>query len=331
VSDGRGRRSVGVALAAGAVLLALAALLGLAVGAVPLTLAEVAGALRGEGSAAAVAIVRDLRAPRVALAALVGAGLAMSGGALQGTLRNPLAEPYLLGVSGGAAIGAVLALALGGGAWPVTGAAFAGALGATAVVIGLARVVGGAADARVLLMAGVVVGAFANAAILVALADAPPDRLRGALWWMMGSAADATWPAVARLAVALLLLGGALVWQARDLDALALGEEPAAALGLDVDRAARRAFLVASALAAATVASAGLVGFVGLVVPNLARSLGAHRHRALLLVAALHGAALLVAADVVARTARAPADLPLGAVTALIGVPFFLARLRRLA
>jgi iron complex transport system permease protein len=136
---------------------------------------------------------------------------------------------------------------------------------------------------------------------------------------------------VARTAAALLLLGGVLVVRARELDVLALGEEPAVALGADVDRAARRTFLVASWLAASTVAAVGLVGFVGLVVPNLARALGAHHHRAMLIVSALYGGALLVAADVAARTLRSPIELPLGAVTALVGVPFFLARLRKLA
>lgn len=294
--------------------------------------ADVMRALRGLGDPTLVAIVRDLRAPRVLLAALVGAGLSMSGGALQGTLRNPLAEPYLLGVSGGAAVGAVLATALGVGTPSlVTLSAFAGAAAATLLVSAIARVVGGRTDTRLLLMAGVVVGAFANAAILVALADAPPERLRGALWWMMGSAADATWSAVARLAAAVAGLGALLVWWARELDVLSMGDESAAALGVDVDRATRRIFLVASWLAAATVAAAGLVGFVGLVVPNIARALGARRHRGMLLLSALTGASLVVAADLLARTLRAPADLPLGAVTALVGVPFFLLRLRRLA
>jgi iron complex transport system permease protein len=317
---------------AGVLLLLVMLVLGLSIGAVSINVHDVVQALRGLGDATVVSIVRDLRAPRVVLAALVGAGLAASGGALQGTLRNPLAEPYLLGVSGGAAVGAVLAMAFGV-VQPtlVTASAFAGAAIATLVVTAIARVVGGSTDTRLLLMAGVVVGAFANAAILVALADAPPERLRGALFWMMGSAADATWAAVARCAVALLVLGGVLVWRARDLDVLALGDEPAAALGVDVDRASRQLFLVASWLAAATVAAAGLIGFVGLVVPNLARALGARQHRAMLLLSALYGAVLLVAADLLARTVRAPADLPLGAVTALVGVPFFLARLRRLA
>jgi iron complex transport system permease protein len=292
---------------------------------------DVTRALFGIGDPTVIAIVRDLRAPRALLAALVGAGLSMSGGALQGTMRNALAEPYLLGVSGGAAVGAVIATAMGiATQTAVTFSAFAGAAAATLLVSAIAKAVGGGSDTPLLLMAGVVVGAFSNAAILVALADAPPERLRGALWWMMGSAADATWGAVARLAIAVVVLGALLVWWARELDVLSMGDEAAAALGVDVSRASRRIFLVASWLAAATVAAAGLVGFVGLVVPNLARALGARRHRSMLVVAATYGAALMIGADLVARTARAPADLPLGAVTALIGVPFFLMRLRRL-
>jgi iron complex transport system permease protein len=314
----------------GLILLVIVAVLGIALGAVSLPLDRVLAALRGVGETADVSIVRELRLPRVLLAAIVGAGLAMSGGALQGTMRNPLAEPYLLGVSGGAAVGAVMAMAFGvASPTLITACAFAGAAAATLLVTALARVVGGSGDTRLLLMAGVVVGAFANAAILVALADAPPERLRGALWWMMGSAADASWGAVGRSAGALLLMGGLLVWRARDLDVLALGSEPAAALGVDVDRTSRTMFLVASWLAAATVASAGLVGFVGLVVPNLARALGARSHRPMLLLCALYGAVLLVAADLLARTVRAPAELPLGAVTALVGVPFFLSQLRK--
>ena len=316
----------------GLILLALTMLLALAIGAVSIPVADVWHALWGDGETQIVSIVRELRAPRVVLAALAGAALACSGAALQGTLRNPLAEPYLLGVSGGAAVGAVVALTVGL-ATPavVTLAAFGGAAVATVVVALLARYAGGRAEPRLLLMAGVVVGAFANAVILVALADSPPDRIRGALWWMMGSTADATWGAVARTGAALLLLGGVLVVRARELDVLSLGEEPAVALGADVDRAARRTFLVASWLAASTVAVIGLIGFVGLVVPNLARALGAHRHRPMLVVSALYGGVLLVAADIVARSVRAPIELPLGAVTALVGVPFFLARLRKLA
>jgi iron complex transport system permease protein len=310
--------------------LLLLATLAVGVGAVPLGAGDVWRALLGAGDETTVAIVRALRLPRVALAALVGAGLGMSGAALQGTLRNALAEPYLLGVSGGAAVGAVLAVAAGVASEAgVPLAAFAGAGAAVAVVIAVARAAGGRADPRVLLMSGVIVGAFANAAIMILLADAAPNTVRGALWWMMGSVSGADWARVGWLALHLLLGGaGLLVW-AREIDVLALGEEPAASLGLDVERSARRVYFLASLLAAATVAAAGLVGFVGLVVPHLARGGGLRGHRAILLGAALAGAALVVAADLVARVARAPAELPLGAVTALVGVPFFLVLLRR--
>jgi iron complex transport system permease protein len=304
---------------------------GVALGTVPLNVGAVWNALAGRGDATTIAIVRDLRLPRVALAALVGAGLGMSGGALQGSLRNALAEPYLLGVSGGAAVGAVIAVMAGltAGALPL--AAFAGALAAVGVALAVARVAGGRSDPRLLLMAGVIVGAFANAAIMVALANAEPNTVRGAVWWMMGSVSDASWSQVRWLALYVAAGAGALLWWARDIDVLALGEDAAAALGVDVERAARRMYLLSALVAAATVAAAGLIGFVGLVVPHVVRAAGVRRHRPLLAAAAVAGAALVVAADLAARTLMPPAELPLGAVTALLGVPFFLVQLRRIA
>ncbi|MBC7790096.1 MAG: iron ABC transporter permease [Anaerolineae bacterium] len=305
-------------------------LLAVAFGTVPLTISEVGHALAGTGEPTNIAIVRTLRLPRAVLALLVGAALGMAGAALQGSLRNALAEPYLLGVSGGAAVGAVAAVAVGlTGAAFVPVAAFAGAAVAVALALVVSRAATGSAEPRALLMAGVIVGAFANAAIMVALAGARPNTVRGALWWMMGSVADASWTHVAWLAVYTAAGGGALIWFARDIDVLALGEEPAASLGLDVDRAARRIYLLSSLLAAATVAAAGLVGFVGLVVPHLVRAAGIHRHRALLAGSALSGAALVIGADLAARVLRPPTELPLGAITALIGVPFFLVQLTR--
>jgi len=301
-------------------------------GAVPLSPRAIVAAALGNGDRQTVAIVRALRLPRVALAVLVGAALGMAGGALQGSLRNALAEPYLLGVSGGAAVGAVVVVTLGLGTpllLPL--GAFAGAAVAIGAAIGVAGAAGGRADPRVLLMAGVVIGAFANAAIMVLLADAPADTIRGALWWMMGSVAGADWTQVAWLALYTVVGGGALLALGREIDLLALGEESAAGLGLDAERAGRRVYLVSSLLAAATVAAAGLVGFVGLVVPHMVRAAGLRRHRPLLAGSAVLGAALVVSADLVARIAHPPADLPLGAVTALVGVPFFLIQLRRFA
>ena len=314
--------------------LLLVAIIAVANGAVAVPLGAVIDALRGHGDPTAVAIVRDLRLPRVVLGALVGAGLGASGAAIQGALRNPLAEPYLLGVSGGAAVGAVLAFALGATSDAViTLAGFAGGIAAVFVALGVARVGGRSAraDVRTLLIAGVIVGAFANAAIMVALANASPNNVRGALWWMMGSAADATWQRVGWLAMSILGAGGALVYWAREIDVLSLGEDTAASLGVDVERAGRRAFLIAALLASATVAAAGLIGFVGLVVPHIARAMGLRAHRPLIVASALTAATLVVAADLAARTVAAPTELPLGAITALLGVPFFLIQLRRIS
>jgi len=304
--------------------------LGTAIGTIRLPLSVIWDGVRGVGDPNAMMVVRNLRLPRVSLAVLVGAGLGVSGAALQGTMRNPLAEPYLLGVSGGAAVGAVIATSLGIGAALLPLAAFVGAIVAVLAAFFVAHAAGSRGDPRVLLMAGVVVGAFANAAIMVLLANAEPNAVRNALWWMMGSVGEATWSQARWLAVYLLVGGGALVVVGREIDVLALGEEAAAGLGLDVDVAIRRVFLVASLVAAATVAAAGLVGFVGLVVPHIVRAAVIRRHRALLVGSALAGATLVVCADLLGRVLRPPAELPLGAVTALIGVPFFLAKLRRL-
>ncbi|MFN2564268.1 MAG: FecCD family ABC transporter permease [Gemmatimonadaceae bacterium] len=317
-----------IALSAG---LVAAVVAGVAIGVLSYPPAIVVDALLGRGDATAVAVIWSLRLPRVILAALVGGSLGMAGAAMQGAMRNALAEPYLLGVSGGAAVGAVITQTLGAAEALVPIGAFVGAVCAVAVTLGVARAAPGRGDPGVLLIAGVIVGAFANAAIMILLAGAAPDVVRNALWWMMGSAADARWSTNASLGAYLLVGGVLLIAWARQIDILALGDDAAAGLGLDVDRASRRVYLTASLLAAASVAAAGLVGFVGLVVPHLARAAGWRTHRPLLGGSALAGALLVVVADLAARTVRAPAELPLGAVTAVIGVPFFLARLKRAA
>jgi iron complex transport system permease protein len=311
-----------------ALLVALGA--GVMLGTLRLSPADVLAGVLGTGTPTQVAVVRALRLPRVLLAALVGVGLGASGAALQGATRNGLAEPYLLGVSGGAAVGAVIAVALRlpGPLVPVAG--FGGALLAVAVTLLVARAAGGRGDPRVVLMAGVVVGAFANAAIMVALANVESNVVRGALWWMMGSAADASWPQVRGLLVYVIVGVGALLVLGRAIDVLALGEDTAAGMGIDVVRVSMMVYVAGALLAAGTVAAAGLVGFVGLLVPHLVRMAGARTHRSIISASALVGGTLVVLSDLVARVATPPAELPLGAVTAILGVPFFLARLRRL-
>ncbi|HKY96781.1 MAG TPA: iron ABC transporter permease [Gemmatimonadaceae bacterium] len=304
----------------------------LGTGVIDIPATHVVDALRGNGDAATISIIRNLRLPRILLGMLVGAGLGMSGGALQGTLRNGLAEPYLLGVSGGAAVGAVIAFAFNASNAAIIGlAAFAGAAGAVILALVVARASGVASrgDPRTLLMAGVVIGAFANAVIMIALANAPPNTIRGALWWMMGSVADSSWSQLPFVAGFVGVGAAMLIYWAREIDLLALGDEAAAALGVDVEGSARRIYLLAALLAAATVAAAGLIGFVGLIVPHIVRAAGIRHHRPLIIAAAIVGAILVVAADLAARTVAPPGELPLGAVTAILGVPFFLAQLRK--
>ena len=312
--------------------LVAACVLGVALGTVQLSIAQVFGALTNSATPSVHSIVVTLRLPRVVLAALVGIALGTSGATLQATLRNPLAEPYLLGVSGGAAVGAVAAMMLGTSAvfWPLL--AFTGAAVAVMLAIGVARGAGrsGHTDVRVLLMAGVVVGAFANALIMILLANVPANTVRGALWWMMGSVADATWYTVGWLGAYVALGVAYLMVYAPEIDILTLGEDSAAGLGVDVSRATRRAFLASAMLAAATVAAAGLIGFVGLVVPHMARAFGLSRQRTILAGCAIIGAILVVASDLLARVVIPPSELPLGAVTAVLGVPFFLIQLRRM-
>jgi len=276
------------------------------------------------------AIVWNLRAPRALLAFLVGGSLGAAGASLQALVRNPLADPFLLGLSGGAGLGAGLAIALHRpGPWALPIAAFVGALAALVLVYRLGRIGGGVLDPRILLLGGVAVGAFAAAitTAIVSLADAA--ELRNAFLWLWGGLSSASWDAVWLIGVytpiPLLVLLGA----SRPLDLLALGEEPARYLGADVERVKRRVYLAASLLTAAAVAVSGVIGFVGLIVPHLARGTWGHRHRALLPASFIGGGALLAIADTLARTVVAPRELPVGVVTALIGVPVFALLLRR--
>lgn len=309
----------------------LALLVAVGVGAVHLPLDEVVRAARGIGDPGDVAIVRGLRLPRSVQAGLVGAALASSGATFQALLRNPLAEPYILGVSGGAAVGAVAAIVFGlaGSAWGLPLAAFAGALVAITLVLRIAASVGPALDTRILLLSGVVVGAFFNAVILLALTFADAESFRSAIFWMMGSFSGATWRGSGAL-VAYLVPGLAILLAlSRSLNLMAIGEETAAYLGTSVERTKMLAYGVASLLAAAAVAVAGVIGFVGLIIPHVVRMLWGSDHRFLIPASALLGAAFLILTDALARTAAAPAEIPVGVVTAFVGVPFFVWLLRR--
>ena len=312
-------------------LLALALLVALRMGAVPLDVGEVIRAVRGEGDPAAVAIVRELRLPRSILAALVGAALAISGATFQALLRNPLAEPYILGVSGGAALGAVVVIVLGLATSPVVLAlaAFAGAMVAILAVLRIAVAVDRALDTRILLLAGVVAAAFFNACILLALTFADTESFRSAIFWMMGSFSGASWSGTGALALYLIPGACLLLALARPLDLLSIGEDTATHLGVRVDRVKLVAYGGASLLTAASVAVAGVIGFVGLVIPHFLRLLWGEGHRFLLPASALLGAAFMVATDALARTVAAPVEVPVGVLTAFIGVPFFLWVLRR--
>ena len=311
---------------------AVCLLVSIRLGAVPLGVREIVDALRGDGDPTTVAIVQRLRLPRSAQAALVGGALAASGAVFQALLRNPLAEPYILGISGGAAVGAVAAVILG---WAATSAvalplaAFAGALLAIGLVFQIAGSVGRALDTHVLLLAGVVVGAFFNACILLLLTFADAESYRSAMFWIMGSFSGSSWAGVGTLALYFVPAVAVLLLLSRPLNLLAVGEDTAAYLGTSVERVKIVAYGIASLVAAAAVASSGVIGFVGLIVPHTVRLLWGSNHRFLLPASVLLGASFLVLADALARTAVAPTELPVGVVTAFVGVPFFVWLLRR--
>jgi iron complex transport system permease protein len=305
---------------------------GIAVGPAGLSVHDALGGLLGRGDGTAVAIVRDLRVPRALLAFVVGGSLAVTGAVLQALVRNPLADPYLLGLSGGAGLGAVAAIAAGvAAAWGVPAFAALGALGAILLVYRLAVVADAVLDTRVLLLGGVVVGSFAAALVGAILALSPAEGVRSAMLWLLGGFDGASWQALAVFAAYAVVPLGLLFRERRLLDLLSLGEEPARFLGADVEPLKRRLYLAASFLTAAAVAVSGIIGFVGLVVPHAIRVLWGSTHGKLLPSAFLLGGALLAVADAVARTAFAPLSLPVGVVTAVLGVPVFALLVRRWA
>ncbi|HSR49268.1 MAG TPA: iron chelate uptake ABC transporter family permease subunit [Acidobacteriota bacterium] len=311
----------------------------LTIGPGDLTLAEI-GAILGQYLPAAgsadlplhrQAILLDVRLPRILLSGLVGAALSLAGTALQGLFRNPMASPYVLGISAGAALGAVIALIWKADAWlaylrAVPLFAFAGAVAATLIVYWLARIKGRVPVAT-LLLAGIALGSFLSAVVSLILVFSE-ENVASVLFWLMGGLGSADWSGLL-LVIPYFLLGTLLlIFHSRELNALLLGEEAAAHLGIDVESIKRRLLLATSLLTAAAVAVTGIIGFVGLIVPHIVRLIVGPDHRLLIPLSGLAGAVLLTVMDTVARSLLTQ-EIPVGVISALLGGPFFIILLRR--
>ena len=312
------------------VLTVASALVGIAIGPVLIPIQSILASLlryeTGGLSAIQEVILWQIRLPRVLLGLLVGAGLAVSGVAMQGLFRNPLASPYILGVASGASTGAALAILLAGGIAPLLPVgAFVGAAIAVLVVYGLARPGNRTTEVFTLIMAGVAVGSFFSAitSFLIFLSSRG-EKLSDVLFWIMGGLGRANWMVLAILSPVVLIGIGAIFCFARDLNALALGEETAQHVGVNPETLYRWLLVLTTLLTAASVALAGTIGFIGLAIPHIMRLLLGPDHRKLLPASALAGGCFLVWSDLLARTAFAPAELPVGVITAFFGAPFFL-------
>jgi iron complex transport system permease protein len=300
--------------------------LALSAGSVSVPLADVLAALLGGGDGLGSEVVMNLRLPRALAGFACGGLLALAGALMQVLLRNPLADPYVLGISGGAGVGALFAILLGLSTAGINGLAFAGALGAMLLVFGLAHGDGSWTQTR-LLLTGIIVAAGCGALVALMLSIAPEHKLRGMLFWLMGDLAQA---GEVRWTLVLLVLALAAVLPfARELNLLARGADTAQALGVSVSKLRKIVYGVASLATALAVTTAGSIGFIGLIVPHLVRLATGNDQRLLLPASALAGGSLLVLADTLARTVIAPQQLPVGVLTALIGVPVFLFLLSR--
>lgn len=334
----RGRRWQFAALIA---LLLVAAVAAVCIGPMRIPLADVLAVARGDGAsvdAATRTVIERIRLPRVALGALIGAALAVAGAALQGLFRNPLADPALIGISSGAACGAVAVIVMGhnllpllppwAAPWLLAAAAFAGCLVATLLMLRLS-VHDGQPVVATMLLAGIAINALASALTAFIIFLANDQQVRDITFWLLGSLGAAQWPKVALVAPVVFAGIFVLPFAARALNALLLGEAEAAHLGFDIRRTKWLVILLSSVMVGVAVAFTGVIGFVGLVVPHAIRLVAGPDHRFLLPASALLGAALLVAADIFARCVVSPAELPIGILTAIIGAPFFLWLLMR--
>lgn len=319
-------RRYGLALASLLGVSVLVMVLSLVIGSVAIPPSDVMAVFLGQGDTLHHTLIMELRLPRTLTGFATGGLLAMAGALMQVLLRNPLADPYVLGISGGASVGALLMMLFGMAQLWIPPAAFCGALIAMLLVFGLAQQGGSWTPTR-LLLTGVVIAAGWGAVITLMLATSPAQRLPGMLYWLMGDLTHAGSPLLGWLvlvpacAVALSL--------GRSLNVLARGGQQAAALGLNVRQLEWLVYIVASLLTAVAVSLAGSVGFVGLIVPHLLRLLLGNDQRVILPASVLGGGSLLVGADLLARTLLAPQQLPVGVITALLGVPIFLILLSR--
>lgn len=296
------------------------------IGSSSLAFGHVLGALLGNASEIHQTVVWDLRLPRALIAFATGAMLSIAGVLMQVLLRNPLADPYVLGVSGGASLAALIAMLAGFGSTMITGSAFLGALFSIFIVFVLAQGQGGWTITR-LLLTGVVMAAGWGALISFLLVISPPDKVHSMLFWLMG---DLSYDRPLLPGVVILILGLVITLPlCRQLNVLIWGEKQASSLGVDTKRVRLIIFFSASLLTAGAVSLAGGIGFVGLVVPHFVRLLVGNEHRILLPASALAGAILLIWADMLARTIMAPTQIPVGVLTAMLGVPLFLYLLRR--
>jgi ABC-type Fe3+-siderophore transport system permease subunit len=304
------------------------------IGTVPVGPARMIRALAGTGAAddPAVAIVREIRVPRAVLAGLVGACLALAGLGFQAISRNPLADPSVLGVSSGASFGVVVAMLLGlasssGHPALVTLFAFGGAVLAAVVVYAVARL-DGRLPITTLLLSGVIIGLFFTSCVMLVTALLASNELQAVVFWLMGNLAPVGVSTLGILGLTLAAGALTLARQALRLNILALGEEQALQLGVEAERVKRIVFVIASLITGASVAAAGSIGFVGLIVPHAARLMLGPDNRTLVPATGLLGAAFLVLADLVARTVAAPAEVPVGVITAFCGAPLFVYLLR---
>lgn len=279
----------------------------------------------------AARIVLEIRIPRLILAVMAGGSLAVSGSVFQTVLGNPLADPYILGVSGGAAVGAVISFILPGG--HLSGAtlpllAFSGAIFASFSVFALSGVSGKRSRGR-LILTGVIIAAFMNALILLLISLSPPGKIPGALFWLMGDLSGATPRSVRFLFPFALVLTGMILLLSRGLDVMLLGDESAQKSGLNVERFKAWIFVIASVLTGSVVALSGLIGFVGLIIPHIVRKYTGSLHIKVIPGSFLLGSAFLLMSDIISRSSMGTGTIPIGAVTAIIGAPFFIAILRK--